>query len=196
MPHPSSLVRDALFAGAIVACAAVSPLKAQTATSDQAPGERPSLAATIAAMPKNLARAEAPDLTAAVAAAQAAHRACTARNVKVSVLIADVLGKPVVLLSGDGAGVRSQLIAQTKANIVVRYGKSSGEVAEEAKTNPRLTAEAAADPDIGVLRGGAYPVRRDGRTIGIVAVSGGSLGGVMGLDELCAMVAVTALEAR
>jgi uncharacterized protein GlcG (DUF336 family) len=158
----------------------------------------PSLAARIAAMPKYLPRAAAPGLLPAIAAAAAAQRACAAKGVKVSVLVTDSVGEPVVLLSGDGAGVRSQLIAQTKAAIAIKYGKPSGEVALEAQSNPRLTAAAAADPNIGVLRGGGLPLIRNGKLVGAVAVSGGSLGPTHDhtLDEKCARVAMERLEAR
>ena len=138
-----------------------------------APTTVPSIAATIAAMPKNLPRAPGPDLTAAIDAAQAAHQACTAQGAKVSVLVADTVGLPVVLLSGDGAGVRSQLITRTKAAIVARYGMASGAVAERAKTHPELAAEAAADPDIGELRGGGFPTVASSRRI---SVRGGPIG--------------------
>jgi uncharacterized protein GlcG (DUF336 family) len=100
------------------------------------------------------------------------------------------------MLSGDGAGVRSQLIAQTKVNIVAKYGVASGEVAKKAETDPSLTKAAAADPNIGELRGGALPVRQGGQLIAIVGVSGASLvSGDLTLDEKCAAVAVKALEA-
>ena len=158
----------------------------------------PSLAARIAAMPKYLPRAEAPGLLPAIEAAEAAQRFCAAKGVKVSVLVTDSVGEPVVLLSGDGAGVRSQLIARTKAAIAIKYGKPSGEVALAAQTDPRLTAEAAADPDIGMLRGGGLPLIRNGKLIGAVAVSGGSLGPTHDhtLDEKCARVALERLETR
>lgn len=155
-----------------------------------------SLAATIAAMPKNLPRAEGPSLQAAIEAAKAAQQACAAKGVKVSVLVADSVGAPVVLLSGDGAGVRSQLIARTKVAIVVKYKMPSGDVAARAETDPKVKAEAAADPDIGVLRGGGFPVMQKGKMVGVVAVSGASLGGAIGLDEECAQVAVKWLEAH
>ena len=154
----------------------------------------PTLATTIEAMPRNLPRTEGPGLEVSIAAASAAVAACKAEGVNISVLVADAVGEPVVLLSGDGAGVRSQLITRTKANIVVRFGRASGEVAEAAKTNPALSAQAAADPAIGVLRSGAFPVLRDGRMIGVVAVSGGSLGGDFTLDDKCAREALAVLE--
>lgn len=169
-----------------------SPALEQAATGANAP----SLAATIAAMPKNLPRAVAPALEPAIRAAQAAQAACARRGAKVSVLIADVQGRPVVLLSGDGAGFRSQLIAQTKANIVARWHQPSIAVADRAGHAPALAAQAAADPQIGMLRGGGLPVMRQGAMIGIVAVSGASLeGGDLTLDEQCARAALSDLEA-
>ena len=156
----------------------------------------PSLAAIIEAMPKNLPRAKGPSLLAAIEAAKAAQQSCAAKGAKVSVLVADSVGEPVVLLSGDGAGVRSQLITRTKAAIVVRYKAPSGEVAAQAQTNPKLTAEAAADPNIGVLRGGGFPVMQGGEMVAVVAVSGGSLSGPPELDEECAQVAVKSLVRR
>jgi uncharacterized protein GlcG (DUF336 family) len=155
----------------------------------------PSLAATVAAMPKNLPRAVAPGLDEAMAAARATVRACAARGAAISALVTDIEARPVVLLSGDGAGYRSALIAQTKANIVARWHRSSGGVADQARREPALVAAADADPGIGTLRGGGLPVYRAGEWIGIVAVSGASLGnGDLTLDEQCARVGVAALE--
>jgi len=156
----------------------------------------PSLAATIAAMPKNLPRAPGPGLDESIAAARTAVRACDARGAKVSVVVSDLRGDPVVLLSGDGAGFRSQLIARTKVIIAVRYRLPSGEVEAKAKTDPKLAAEAAADPDIGVLRGGGFPVWRKGALIGALAVSGATLAGPVGLDEECAQAGLALLAEK
>jgi uncharacterized protein GlcG (DUF336 family) len=79
---------------------------------------------------------------------------------------------------------------------VVRYKRPSGDVAAKAETDPELKTEAAADPNIGVLRGGGFPVMRGNAMVGVVAVSGGSLSGDLGLDEECAEVAVKRLEGR
>ena len=193
--HPPS--RGDVPAKVTRALALLAALSAPIAARAADPPSATSLAATIEAMPRNLPRAAAPDLSAAIDAARAAQRACAAKNAQVSVLIADSAGRPVVLLSGDGAGYRSQLIAQTKVNIVAKYGKPSGDVEMEAMTRPALKAEVAADPNIGMLRAGGYPVYRGGRLIGIVGLSGASLAsGDMHLDEACAKVAVAALEAR
>ena len=185
-----------LARGQLVGWAARDPQAGPESNSQRSESTVPSLAATIEAMPKNLPRAKGPPLLAAIEAAKAAQQTCAARGVKVSVLVADSVGEPVVLLSGDGAGVRSQLITRTKAAIVVKYKMPSGEVASQAETDPKLKAEAAADPNIGVLRGGGFPVMQGAERVGVVAVSGASLGGPPGLDEECAKVAVNRLEGR
>jgi uncharacterized protein GlcG (DUF336 family) len=145
----------------------------------------PSLAATVAAMPKGIARAKGPALDSAIAAARAAVAACAADGHKVSALIVDSAGQPVVLLSGDGAGYRSQLIARTKANTVVKYRLRSLEVAEKAAKDPKLAAEIAADPDIGMARGGGVPIVVNGEFLGAFAVSG-----AFGPDEDCVNAAL------
>src|SRR4051812_45585998 len=66
-------------------------------------------------------RAKGPALTPAVQAAQAAVAACLANGYKVTALIADSAGDPVVLLSGDGAAVRTQAIAKTKVAAALKY---------------------------------------------------------------------------
>lgn len=154
----------------------------------------PSPAAVIAAMPKNIPRPVAPPLDLAIAAARASVQACAAKGAKVSALVTDVEGKPVVLLSGDGAGYRSQLIAQSKAAIVVRWHAASLDVANRAEHDPTLTAAAAADPQIGILRGGGFPIVRGGAMVGAFAVSGGSLGGDLTMDERCAAVGLEMLQ--
>ena len=154
----------------------------------------PSLAVRIAEMPRGIPRKPGPGLQESMEAAKAASDACAERGAFVSVLIADSDGDAIVLLSGDGAGVRSQLIAQTKVAIVHRYGMASGDVEKLAKSDPSIIAEATADPDIGVLRGGGFPVIRDGEMLGAVAVSGATLARP-GLDEMCAKIAVDMLEA-
>lgn len=156
----------------------------------------PTLAVTIDAMPKKLPRSAAPGLEESITAARAAVAACAAKGSPVSALVTDAAGEPIVLLSGNGAGVRSQLIARTKANIVVRYRAPSQSVADRAKAEPQLNADAAADPAIGMLRGGGLPIMRDGAMIGAVAVSGGSLaGGDLTLDETCAKAGLSKLMA-
>jgi uncharacterized protein GlcG (DUF336 family) len=127
-------------------------------------------------------RAKGPSLAWAVPAAQAAVAACLANTYKVTALITDSAGDPVVLLSGDGVNVRTQTIAASKVAAVMKYKKSSGEVVAMAKADPKIDAEIKADPKIGTARQGAVPLMMGGEMIGAFAVSGAP-GGEK--DEAC-----------
>ncbi len=133
-------------------------------------------------------RAKGPGLALSVQAAQAAVAACLANGYKVTALIVDSAGDPVVLLSGDGVAVRTQAIAKTKIAAVMKYKMSSGEVAAKAKTDPALDAAIKADPAIGVARQGAVPILSGGEMIGAFAVSGAPGGDK---DEACITAAMS-----
>ncbi len=169
----------------ILILTALAAVLAGPAMAQTAPAPTQSLAARIAAMPKGLPRAKAPDLDLSIQAARAAVAACAANGHQVSALITDSVGDPVVLLSGDGAGLRSQLVVRTKANTVLKYRMSSLEVANRAEKDPRLKAEIEADPDIGMARGGGVPIVVNGEFLGAFAVSG-----AFGPDEECVTAAL------
>ena len=132
-------------------------------------------------------RAKGPALTPAVQAAQAAVAACAANGYKVTALITDSAGDPVVLLSGDGAAVRTQGVAKTKVAAALKYKMSSGEVVAKAKTDPKLDAEIKADPNIGTARQGAVLIMSGGDILGAFAVSGAPGGDK---DEACVKAAM------
>jgi len=132
-------------------------------------------------------RAKGPALTPAVQAAQAAVAACLANGYKVTALITDSGGDPVVLLSGDGAAVRTQAIAKTKVAAALKYKMSSGEVVAKAKTDPKLDAEIKADPNIGTARQGAVLIMSGSDILGAFAVSGAPGGDK---DEACVKAAM------
>ena len=136
-------------------------------------------------------RAKGPALAPAVEAAQAAVAACAANGYKVTALIVDSAGDPVVLLSGDGAAVRTQAIGKTKIAAVMKYKMSSGEVAAKAKTDPALDAEIKADPAIGTARQGAVPLMSGADMIGAFAVSGAPGGDK---DEACVKAALAKVK--
>ena len=168
-----------------------SPCLAQTPVSDLPIYLVPSVPARIEAMPRGLPRASGPSLTEAIALARAAVDACKVRGGQASVLVTDSVGVPVVMLSGDGAGERSQLITSTKAYAAVLYRRPSSEVAELAAKDPKLRAELRANPNIGIARGGAIPLMTDDKMVGVLAVSG-----VTGSDEACAKDAVAKVAVR
>ena len=148
----------------------------------------PSVPARIEGMPRALPRARGPSLSYAIQLAQAAVDASKARGGIVSVLVTDSVGVPVVMLSGDGAGERSQLITSTKAHIVALYRMPSSKVEEMAAKDPEIQAAIKANPNIGVARGGALPLMKGKELIGIIAVSG-----FTGMDEVCAQAAIAAV---
>lgn len=118
------------------------------------------------------ARERGPALEPAVIAAQTAVDACAARGHKVTVVVVDSAGLPVVLLSGNGAAAITQSIAMGKAVSSVRNGKPSADLAAEAQTNPELAAKLAADPQQGPQRGGGLPIMDGSTVIGAIGVSG------------------------
>ena len=173
---------------ASVAC----PCLAQTPIADKAIHYEPSLAARIAAMPMDLPRAKGPGLMYSLQLAQAAVEACKAQGGNVSVLVTDSVGVPVVLLSGDGAGERSQLITQSKAYTVVRYRMTSSDVTQQARTDPKLAQEISLNPNIGEARRGALPLMNGGELIGVLSVSGLAGGG----NDDCGQKAVAKVPLR
>ncbi len=138
-------------------------------------------------------RAKGPALGLAVEAAQAAVATCLANTYKVSALIVDSAGVPVVLLSGDGAAERTQGIAATKIAVVMKYKAPSGDIADKAKTDPALDAELKADPRIGTARRGALPILAGGEMIGAFAVSGAPGGDK---DEVCVKAGLDKVASR
>lgn len=164
---------------------------AQTPRSDIPIFFVPSVPARIEAMPRELPRAKGPPLQTAMQLAQAAVAHCASKGGKISVVVTDSVGVPVVVLSGDGAGERSQLIAHTKAAAAIKYRMASSEVAKKAAADPMLRAEIQADPNIGVARPGGVLLMKDTELVGAVAVSG-----FTALDEECAKEAVAKVPLR
>jgi uncharacterized protein GlcG (DUF336 family) len=145
------------------------------------------------AAPAPVPRARGPSLALAVEAAQTAAATCTANGFKTTVLVTDSAGVPVVLLSGDGAGERTQTIAPTKIATALRYNSSSGEVLTRTKTDAALDAALKADPKIGTVRAGALLLKAGNDTIGAIAVSGAPGGDK---DEVCAQAGVDKVKDR
>jgi uncharacterized protein GlcG (DUF336 family) len=175
----------------VVAAAVAGPAVAQVPVAPMPLYYVPSPAARVEGMLREAPRAEGPGLQYSIKLAVAAFESCSAKGGKVSVLVADSVGTPIVLLSGDGAGERSQLITYTKAHTVVKYRMASGEVAQKARTDPKLAKELSLNPNIGVARGGAFPLMSGSELIGVLAVSG-----FTGEDENCAKEAMAKVPLR
>lgn len=129
----------------------------------------------------------------AVEAAQAANAQCLANGYRVTTLVTDSAGAPIVMLSNDGAAAITQRIAMTKAQAVLKYGMSSGEVLAKAGTDAALAAEIKANPLIETARPGALQIKAGADLVGIISVSGAPGGDK---DEVCAKAGLAAIQAR
>ena len=118
---------------------------------------------------------------------------CAAAGYRVTALITDSAGDPVVLLSGNGVSVGTQNTARTKVAAVLKYKMSSGELLAKTRADPALAAEVKADPAIGILYQGAVPIISEGQTIGVFAVSGAPGGDK---DEACVQSALAKFPQR
>src|ERR1700761_5651584 len=104
------------------------------------------------------ARARGIPVALAVEGAMEANRVCLGNTYKTTAMITDSAGVPIVVISNDGAAAITQRIAMTKAQAVLKYHMTSGEVADKAKTDTALAAEIKANPLIETARQGAIPI--------------------------------------
>lgn len=178
-------MKASTFLSGALAIIAAGTIRAQVPRSDIPLYFVPGPAYRIDNMPPESAPAKSPGLRISIDLAVAAVESCLAKGGAVSVLVTDAAGVPVVILSGDGAGERGQLITHTKAQTVVKYGKPSAEVRQDAAADPDLAMELALDPDIGAARRGALPLEIDGELIGVISVAG-----LDGENDNCAQEAI------
>jgi uncharacterized protein GlcG (DUF336 family) len=129
----------------------------------------------------------------AIEGAQTAIATCLANTYKVTALIVDSAGVPIALISGDGAAAITQRIAMGKAQSVLKYKTTSGQVAAKAAGDAAFMAEVVANPLIGTPRQGAIPITVGGEIIGAFAVSGAPGGDK---DEPCAIAGLAKIQDR
>ncbi len=129
----------------------------------------------------------------AIEAAQAANASCQASTYKTTTLVADSAGVPIVVISNDGAAAITQRIAMTKAQAVLKYGISSGEVVAKVGKDTALAAEIKANPMIETARPGAYPIKAGNDLVAIISVSGAPGGDK---DEVCAQAGIAKIQVR
>jgi uncharacterized protein GlcG (DUF336 family) len=166
----------------------------------QSPASMPAPAPTIAAAPSNdevraprPARARGISTALAIEGAQVAIATCLGNTYKVTALIVDSAGVPIEMISGDGAAAITQRIAMGKAQSVLKYKISSGEVAAKAASDAAFMAQLVADPLIGTPRQGSIPILVGGQFVGAFAVSGAPGGDK---DEVCAKAGLAKIQDR
>jgi uncharacterized protein GlcG (DUF336 family) len=114
-------------------------------------------------------------------------------NFKVTALVVDAAGVPIVMISGDGAAAVTQRIAMGKAQTVIKYKTTSGAAAARAGSDPAFMTQLADDPLVGPPRQGAIPIMVRGEMIGAFAVSGAPGGD---RDEPCAIAGLARIQNR
>lgn len=139
------------------------------------------------------ARARGIPTALAIEAAQAANASCQASTYRTTTLVADSAGVPIVVISNDGAAAITQRIAMTKAQAVLKYGMSSGEVVAKVAKDAALAAEIKSNSMIETARPGAYPIHAGSDLVAIISVSGAPGGDK---DEVCAQAGIAKIQDR
>jgi uncharacterized protein GlcG (DUF336 family) len=110
--------------------------------------------------------------------ANAAMAQCQSMGFKVSVVVIDRDGLPIVTLRGDGSGLHTPEGADRKAYTARTYGSPSDKFAKRVQSDP---AYAPAMQYTRVLAlGGGLPIKAGNEVIGAVGVSGSP-----GKDDVC-----------
>jgi uncharacterized protein GlcG (DUF336 family) len=130
------------------------------------------------------ARARGIPTALAIEAATISNATCLANGTKVTTIVVDSEGEPIVVISGDGAAAITQRIAMGKAMISL---KTKGASADGAKADPAVMAP------LGPPRPGGFPIMAGSDLVGAIAVSGSPTGGA---DEVCAKAAIAKVQDR
>jgi uncharacterized protein GlcG (DUF336 family) len=110
--------------------------------------------------------------------ANAALAKCESMGFKVSVVVLDRDGLPIVMLRGDGSGLHTPEGADRKAYTARTYGAPSDKFAKRVQSDP---AYAPAMQYTRVLAlGGGLPIKAGNEVVGAVGVSGSP-----GKDDVC-----------
>jgi uncharacterized protein GlcG (DUF336 family) len=108
---------------------------------------------------------------------------CQSMGFKVSVVVLDREGLPIVTLRGDGSGLHTPEGADRKAYTARTYGKPSADFAKRVQTD---AAYAPAMQYTRVLAlGGGLPIKAGNEVIGAVGVSGSP-----GKDDVCSQAGI------
>jgi len=136
--------------------------------------------------------ARGPELDLALEAAQAALEAGKAGDQKVAVSVIDSAGVLKAVLVSDGVGPRAVQNSNFKAQAALAFKESSGQLADQVKTDKDLAEKVAANPNY-LARAGAVLLRVNNQIVGAIGV-GGARGSEK--DEQYALAGVQKIEAR
>jgi len=134
-------------------------------------------------------KAPGPSFARALAVARAALAACTSKGQKVGVAVIDSSGQPRAALVADGALGGNVYTAVRKGLAALAFGEPTSQVSAQLQTGRIHAAQITADM---VPWAGAVPLRRNGRIIGAIAVSGSA----SSQDEACARAGAAVMRQR
>ena len=135
--------------------------------------------------------ATGPGLAAAQRLAQAAVRICGAHGYRVGASVIDSGGRARAMLEADGSDGSHVFVAMRKAEVALAFGEASSAAQAAVLKDPSLASKVT--PAM-FVEGGAVPLRRGGRVIGAIGVSG-AMGAPIGhADEVCAAAAAGLLR--
>lgn len=137
--------------------------------------------------------APGPNLAEATRMARAAVLACKAHGFRVGATVVDSAGEARAMLTADGSDGSHVFVAMRKAEVALTFAVPSSSVLEMARRDPGAKAKITRAM---FVEGGAVPLRRGGKVIGAIGVSGAAGVPIGHLDEVCAEAGARALEAR
>ena len=123
----------------------------------------------------------------ALALARRAISACAARGHRVGVAVINAAGEARILLNADGTDGSHGFVAMRKALVALTFARASSEIGGAAAADPAIMARIT--PAM-FVEGGALPIRRAGRIIGAIGVSGAAGLPIGHADEACARAAL------
>jgi uncharacterized protein GlcG (DUF336 family) len=130
------------------------------------------------------ARARGIPTALAIEAAELSNSTCLTNGTKVTTIVTDSVGEPIVIISGDGAATITQRIAMGKAQWTIQ---TKGPSANGATAMPALVDQ------LGPARPGAVPIMAGGEMVGAIAASGSPSGQA---DEVCVKAGLAKIQDR
>jgi len=131
-----------------------------------------------------------PTMAQATRMARAAVLACARGGFHVGAAVVDSEGHMRSLLEGDGADGSHGFVAMRKAEAALAFARPSSQVGALVAATPALIAKVT--PAM-FVEGGALPIRRGGKVIGAIGVSGAAGSPIGRQDEICAAAGLRAL---
>ncbi|MBV9549758.1 MAG: heme-binding protein [Alphaproteobacteria bacterium] len=130
------------------------------------------------------ARARGIPTALAIEAAEVSNATCLANGTKVTTVVTDSVGEPIVIISGDGAATITQRIGMGKAQWVIQ---TKGPSAAGATAMPALV------DTLGTARPGGIPIMAGSDMVGAIAASGSPSGQA---DEVCVKAGLAKIQDR